>query len=119
LHSPAVAHAETRRITLDEAVALATKQNSIVKLAHLKEKEMRARVTEARANYFPVLSNDSDAAHLRSIEHMEIPMGALAYTRSRPCAWSKCFAPLGHHDFLLSTTTAAQPITQYSRFTPE
>jgi len=80
-----VARAETRRITLEEAVALATKQNSIVKLAHLKEKEMQARVGEARANYFPVLSNESDAAHLRSIEHMEIPMGALGvYTVPGP-----------------------------------
>ena len=109
-----VAHAETRRITLDEAVALATKQNSIVKLAHLKEKEMRARVTEARANYFPVLSNDSDAAHLRSIEHMEIPMGALGvYPVPGPVPGANVSLPLGHHDFLLSTTTAAQPITQY------
>jgi len=31
-----MARAETRRITLDEAVALATKQNSMVKLSHLK-----------------------------------------------------------------------------------
>jgi outer membrane protein TolC len=105
------ARAETRRITLDEAVALATKQNSTVKLAHLKEKEMHARVTEARANYFPVLSNESDAAHLRSIEHLEIPMGALGVSPLVPGA--KVSLPLGHHDFLLSTTTAAQPITQY------
>jgi multidrug efflux pump subunit AcrB/outer membrane protein TolC len=109
-----VAHAETRRITLDEAVQLATKQNSVVKMAHLKEKEMRARVGEARANYFPVLSNDSDAAHLRSIEHMEIPMGALGvYPVPGPVPGANVSLPLGHHDFLLSTTTAAQPITQY------
>ena len=109
-----VARAETRRITLEEAVALATKQNSIVKLAHLKEKEMQARVGEARANYFPVLSNESDAAHLRSIEHMEIPMGALGvYTVPGPVPGTNTSLPLGHHDFLLSTTTAAQPITQW------
>jgi outer membrane protein TolC len=109
-----VAHAEARRITLDEAVALATKQNSTVKLAHLKENEMQARVTEARANYFPVLSNESDAAHLRGIEHMEIPMGALGVSSLiGPIPGTNVSLPLGHHDFLLSTTTAAQPITQY------
>jgi multidrug efflux pump subunit AcrB/outer membrane protein TolC len=109
-----VARAETRRITLDEAVALATKQNSIVKMARLKTKEMNAKVTEARANYFPVLSNQSDAAHLRDIEHMEIPMGALGvYTVPGPIPGANASLPLGHHDFLLSTTTAAQPITQY------
>ena len=109
-----VARGETRRITLEEAVALATKQNSIVKEAHLKEKEMKAKVAEARANYFPVLSNESDGAHLRSIEHMEIPMGALGvYPIPGPVPGTNTSLPLGHHDFLLSTTTAAQPITQW------
>jgi multidrug efflux pump subunit AcrB/outer membrane protein TolC len=108
--------AETRRITLDEAVAMATKQSSTAKLAHLKAKEMDARVTEARANYFPVLSNESDAAHLRNIEHMEIPMGALGVYRIPgifPIPGANVSLPLGHHDFILSTTTAAQPLTQY------
>jgi multidrug efflux pump subunit AcrB/outer membrane protein TolC len=110
---PGVAKADTRRITLDEAVALATKQNSTVKLAHLKEREMRARVTEARANYFPVLSNESDAAHLQNIEHMEIPMGALGvYPVIGPIPGENGSLPLGHHNFIRSTTTAAQPLTQ-------
>jgi multidrug efflux pump subunit AcrB/outer membrane protein TolC len=109
-----VAHAQARRITLEEAVQLATKQNSVVKMAHLKEKEMKAHVTEARANYFPVLSNDSDAAHLRNIEHMEIPMGALGvYPVPGPVPGANASLPLGHHDFILSTTTAAQPLTQF------
>jgi multidrug efflux pump subunit AcrB/outer membrane protein TolC len=108
-----VARAEPRRITLDEAVALATRQNSMVKLAHLKVREMEARSAEARANYFPVLSNESDAAHLRDIEHMEIPMGALGvYPVPGPVPGENASLPLGHHNFLLSTTTAAQPITQ-------
>jgi multidrug efflux pump subunit AcrB/outer membrane protein TolC len=108
------AQAETRRITLDEAVALATRQNSMVKLAQLKEKEMKARVTEARSNYFPVLTNDSTAAHLRNIEHMEVPMGALGvYPVIGPMPGANGSLPLGHHNFILSTTTVAQPITQF------
>jgi multidrug efflux pump subunit AcrB/outer membrane protein TolC len=109
-----LAHAETQRITLDQAVALATKQSSTAKLAHLKAKEMDARVTEARANYFPVLSNESDAAHLRNIEHMQVPVGALGvYPVPGPIPGANVSLPLGHHSFLLSTTTAAQPLTQY------
>jgi multidrug efflux pump subunit AcrB/outer membrane protein TolC len=111
-----VARAETRRITLDEAVALATHQNSTAKLAHLKAREMDAKVTEARANYFPVLSNESTGAHLRNIEHMEIPMGALGVYQIPgifPIPGKNVSLPLGHHDFLLSTTTAAQPLSQY------
>jgi multidrug efflux pump subunit AcrB/outer membrane protein TolC len=108
-----VARAETRRISLDEAVALATKQSSTAKLAHLKAKEMQARVTEARANYFPVLSNDSTAGHLANIEHMLIPMGALGvYPGIGPVPGANDSLPLGHHNFMLSTTTAAEPLTQ-------
>jgi multidrug efflux pump subunit AcrB/outer membrane protein TolC len=108
------AHAQARRISLDEAVALATKQNSTVKLAHLKEKEMRARVGEARANYFPVLNNESDAAHLDNIEHMLIPMGALGvYPVPGPVPGENASLPLGHHNFILSTTNVAQPLTQF------
>ena len=108
-----VAHAETRRITLDEAVALATKQNSMVKMARLKTKEVDAKVTEARANYFPVLSNESAAAHLDQIEHMEVPMGAMGvYPIPGPIPGRNASLPLGHHNFILSTTTAAQPLTQ-------
>jgi outer membrane protein TolC len=108
-----VAQGETRRITLDEVVALATKQNSMVKMARLKTKEMDAKVTEARANYFPVLSNESAAAHLNEIEHIEIPMGALGvYPVPGPVPGANASLPLGHHNFILSTTMAAQPITQ-------
>jgi len=114
LGSAGVAQAETRRVTLDEAVALATKQSSPVKLAHLKEKEMQAKVTEARANYFPVLSNESDAAHLRDIEHLEFPMGSLGvYPVIGPVPGENDSLPLGHHNFILSTTTAAEPLTQF------
>jgi outer membrane protein TolC len=109
-----VAHAETRRITLDEAVALAKKQSSPVKLAHLKAREMQAKVTEARSNYFPVLSNETAAAHLENIEHMEIPMGALGvYPATGPIPGANDSLPLGHHNFMLSTTTLAEPLTQF------
>jgi multidrug efflux pump subunit AcrB/outer membrane protein TolC len=109
-----IAHGQTRRITLDEAVALATRQNSTVKLAKLKEKEMKAKVTEARANYFPVLSNESDAAHLQGIEHLQIPMGAMGvYPVPGPVPGDNTSLPLGHHNFVLSTTTAAEPLTQF------
>jgi outer membrane protein TolC len=75
---------------------------------------MQARVGEARANYFPVLSNESDAAHLDNIEHMLIPMGALGgYPVIGPIPGENASLPLGHHNFILSTTTAAQPLTQF------
>jgi outer membrane protein TolC len=108
-----VAHGQTRRITLDEAVALATKDNSTVKMARLKTKEMDAKVTEARASYFPVLSNQSNAVHLGELESLVIPMGKLGtYPSAGPIPGKDISIKLGNQNFLLSQTTAAQPITQ-------
>jgi multidrug efflux pump subunit AcrB/outer membrane protein TolC len=109
-----VAHGEPRRITLDEAVALANRQNSTVKLADLKTKEMQARVTQARANYFPVVSNDSNAVHLGKMDSLVIPMGALGvYPADGPVPGQNVSIKLGNQDFLLVQNTAAQPITQF------
>jgi multidrug efflux pump subunit AcrB/outer membrane protein TolC len=109
-----VAQGEARRITLDEAVQLATKQNSTVKLAHLKTKEMDARVTEARANYFPVLANDTNAVHLGEMDRLVIPAGVLGtYPSAGPVPGNNVAIKLGNQDFVLSQTTAAQPITQF------
>jgi outer membrane protein TolC len=109
-----MAPAQPRRITLDEAVALATKQNSTVKLAELKAREMQARVTEARANYFPVISNDSNAVHLGEMDNLVIPQGVLGtYPSAGPIPGQSVSIKLGNQDFLLSTTVAAQPITQW------
>ena len=109
-----VAQGETRRITLEEAVQLATKQNSTVKLAHLKTREMDARVTEARANYFPVLANDTNAVHLGEMDRLIIPAGVLGtYPSAGPIPGKDVAIKLGNQDFVLSQTTAAQPITQF------
>jgi outer membrane protein TolC len=113
----AVAHTacgQPTRITLDEAVALATKQNSTVKLAQLKTREMQARVGEAKANYFPVVSNESNAVHLGEMDNLVIPQGVLGtYPSAGPIPGKNVSIKLGNQDFLLSTTVAAQPITQW------
>jgi len=108
------AHAQTRTLTLDEAVALATQQNSAVKIAGEKVKEMDARTREARASYFPVLSNDTNAAHISNQQRVEIPEGTLGvYPQIGALPGSTVSLAQGKADFLLSTTTVSQPITQY------
>lgn len=108
-----LARAETRRITLDEAVRLATTQNSMVKMAHMKVRETDARVTQARASYFPVLSNDTNAVHLGEMDNLVIPQGALGtYPSDGEIPGKNISIKLGNQDFLLTQTTAAQPITQ-------
>jgi multidrug efflux pump subunit AcrB/outer membrane protein TolC len=108
------AHAQTRTLTLDEAVSLATQQNSAVKIASQKVNEMDARIREARASYFPSLANDSSAVHISNQQRIEIPQGALGvYPQIGPLPGSTVSLAQGDANFLLSTTTLSQPITQY------
>jgi multidrug efflux pump subunit AcrB/outer membrane protein TolC len=108
------AHAQTRTLTLDEAVSLATQQNSAVKIAGQKVNEMDARIREARASYFPSLANDSSAVHISNQQRIEIPQGALGvYPQIGPLPGSTVSLAQGDANFLLSTTTLSQPITQY------
>ncbi len=108
------AHAQTRILTLDEAVSLATQHNSAIKIAGEKVKETDARTREARASYFPVLSNDTNAAHIAERQHLEIPSGSLGvYPQIGPLPGSAVSLAQGNANFLLSTTTVSQPITQY------
>jgi multidrug efflux pump subunit AcrB/outer membrane protein TolC len=110
----AVAHAQPRKLTLDEAVSLATQHNSMVKIASGKVKEMDARVHEARAGFFPALTNESTSVHIADQQHIDIPQGALGvYPQIGPIPGTGVSLDQGKPNFLLSTTTLSQPITQY------
>jgi multidrug efflux pump subunit AcrB/outer membrane protein TolC len=105
--------AQTRSITLDEAIQLANKQNSLVKMAGDKAKEADARVIQARANYFPVITNQTMATHLNQTESLTIPKGALGtYVATGPIPNANVNIETGKQDAYLTTTVAGQPITQ-------
>jgi outer membrane protein TolC len=107
------ARAQSKVVTLDEAIHLATEQNSLVKMARDKAKEADGRVTQARANYFPVVTNQSLATRLNQTESLEIPKGALGnYSATGPLPGNNVSIELGKQQAFLSTTGAAQPITQ-------
>ena len=109
-----VAHAQPRKLTLHEAVSLATQHNSMVKIAGEKVKEMDARVHSARAGFFPALTNDSTSVHITDQQNIDIPAGALGvYPQVGPIPGTGVSLAQGKPDFLLSTTTISQPITQY------
>jgi multidrug efflux pump subunit AcrB len=105
--------AQSRSITLDEAIQLAAKQNSLVKMAGDKAKEADARVTQARANYFPVINNQTFVTRLDQTEFFTIPKGALGiYGATGPLPNANINIEVGKQDDFITTTTAAQPITQ-------
>src|ERR1022692_2154929 len=110
----AVAHAQPRKLTLDEAVSLATQHNSMVKIAGEKVKAMDARVKESRAGFFPALTNDTTSVHIADQQHIDIPQGALGvYPGIGPIPGAGVSLAQGKPNFLMSQTTLSQPITQY------
>jgi multidrug efflux pump subunit AcrB/outer membrane protein TolC len=107
-------HAETRKLTLDEAVAMATQQNSTVKIASDKVKATDARVRQARAGYFPALTNDSTLAHIADVQSIDIPQGSLGvYPGVGPLPAAGVSLAQGKSNFAVSMNTVTQPLTQY------
>jgi multidrug efflux pump subunit AcrB/outer membrane protein TolC len=108
------ANAQPRSITLDEAVTLARQHNSSIKIAGKKVDEMDSRIREAKAGYFPSLANDSSAVHIAKEQRIEIPQGALGvYPQIGPLPSAGVSLAQGKPNFLLTTTTLSQPITQF------
>lgn len=113
LIAPAAASAAPRRITLDEAVQLALKNNSAVRLASLKVREAEAKAGQARANYFPQLANESSLYNILERQRLVLPAGSLGVVPQLgaiPPAATTVFQ--GGRSLLLSQTTLAQPLTQ-------
>jgi multidrug efflux pump subunit AcrB/outer membrane protein TolC len=105
--------AETRKLTLQEAVEIALSGNSVLKIGKAKVREGREKVTSARADYFPHLSNNSTYAGLTDRQLVSIPAGGLGTLPGLgPFPTNKITIDQGSNTFLLSTTTLGQPITQ-------
>ena len=104
---------QQQSITLDESLRLAMQKNSTVRIAEQKAKEADAKVVQARANYFPVATNQTDAIHAGQTESLKIPRGILGtYPATGPLPGSDVKISLGKQDSVLSQTTVAQPVTQ-------
>src|SRR5262249_43607360 len=70
------AAAEPRKLTLPEAVHLALTHNHDLKIARLKVAQNQEKKAEARAGYFPGITNQSTVARTTAQENIGIPAGA-------------------------------------------
>src|SRR5260370_18597561 len=75
---------EVRRLKLEEAVRLALEQNRTLKMARLKIKENEFRKGEARSDYFPTITNQSNALHISELQNVVIPQEALGTPAGGP-----------------------------------
>ena len=64
-------------MTLEEAVTLAVAQNSSIKIGSAKVRESREKRKSVRSDYFPHLSNESNAFNITQNQKVTIPAGSL------------------------------------------
>ncbi|MFZ2445157.1 MAG: efflux RND transporter permease subunit [Syntrophobacteraceae bacterium] len=107
------AFAETKHLTLPEAVELALKGNSAVKIARFKVDEKGKKVDSTTADYYPRLSNDSRFVRISEQESISIPVGALGIIPGiGPLPARQTTISQGSSQFFVSATTLSQPLTQ-------
>src|SRR5215510_1653273 len=66
---------EVRHLKLEEAIRLALEQNRALKIARFKVKENEERKAGARSDYFPTITNESNALHISELQNVVIPAG--------------------------------------------
>jgi multidrug efflux pump subunit AcrB/outer membrane protein TolC len=107
------AHAAPRKITLPEAVDLALKQNTSLKIARAHVRENQQKTVTARADYFPQLSNETSLMGLSDRELVTVPAGALGTVPGLgPFPIQSIAFDQGSNTILLANTTLSQPLTQ-------
>jgi len=110
------ASADTLKLSLNEAVELALKQNSFLKISRAKVVENQPKVSSVRsvrADCFPHLANDTKYMALSSQQLVTIPAGSLGTIPGLGAFPSESLSlDQGSSTLLISSTTLTQPLTQ-------
>ena len=110
---------EVRRLTLAEAVQLAIAQNRTLKIARLKITEGEFKKDAARSDYFPTITNQSNALHISELQTFTVPQGAFGTVSGVPIPGQNTNLAQGKQTFYSSGTMIAQPLTQLLRIRQE
>ena len=107
--------AETRRLTLTEAVHLAINQNRVLKIARLKVVENEQKKAGQRSAYFPTITNQSNMIHLTDLPFVAIPAGSFGQFGPVLVPPQSGTVSQGNNTIYSSGTMIAQPLTQLLR----
>jgi outer membrane protein TolC len=107
--------AETRHLTLTDAVHLAISQNRALKIARLKVVENEQKKAGERSSYFPSLTNQSNALRVTDFQNVVIPAGAFGTLGGAFIPQQSVILPQGGKTLLSSGTMLSQPLTQLIR----
>jgi len=99
-------------LTLSQAVELALKQNSVLKIARTKVTENDQKIVSARSQYFPQLSNDTKYMALSEKQLITIPAGSLGNIGGTPFPDKDTGINQSKSTILFNELTLAQPTTQ-------
>jgi outer membrane protein TolC len=104
---------QERKLTLQEAIDLALRQNHSVKSAHYAVAAEQQKRRIAQSNYLPTITNDSNLVHISDLQRVEVPAGAFGLIPGgAPIPSSNVFLTQGTKTFESSGTMLAQPLTQ-------
>ena len=67
-----LAGGQERKLTLQEAMDLALRQNHSVQIAHYGVQAELEKQRGARSNYFPTITNESSALYVTDLQRIEI-----------------------------------------------
>jgi len=104
--------APLRRLTLDEAVALALEHNHVVRLAGFAVEEKEQARSVARGSYFPAIRNDTSAIRLTDTQLVAIPPGGLGSVGSALIPAQTLIINQGGINALTTGIGVVQPLTQ-------
>ena len=104
------------RLTLDQAIDLALKQNHSVHLRSLSIEEMQSKKDEARSNYMPQIKASGSVLHLTELAGVHIPAGAFGnYPSTGPVPSKSLFIDQGAATGYTGGVGLEQPLTQLFR----
>ena len=106
---------EVRHLKLEEAVHLAVEQNRTLKIARFRIKENEERKAAARSDYFPTITNQSNALHISELQNITLPPGSLGNVAGVPVPPQSISVSQGKQTLYSSGTMVAQPLTQLLR----
>src|SRR6202163_1655021 len=107
-------HAQSpRKLTLSEAVDLALKQNSNLRIGRAKVRGNQYHAAGTRADELPQVKTDAALFGIARTQNLTIPAGSLgAYPGIGLLPGSAVLINQGNHDLLITNTTVEQPLTQ-------
>ena len=104
---------QERKITLQEAIDLALRQNHAVKIAQYDVAAEQQKQRGVKSDYFPTLQNDSNALYVNDVERVSVPPGTFGVVPGGPLIPpSRVNLTQGENSFQTSGTQLSQPVTQ-------